>query len=246
MVISEKKKEYMRAYRAANKEKEKAYRAANKEKRKEYRKVYQEANKEKIKETVKAYYEANKEKRKAYLKGNKEKIKEYKKAYNEDNKEKVKAIKKANYEANREKIKAKSSAWTKANPEKARFIRKKRNDRILSTPEGKLINSMRSRIHKIIKINQKVKNKHTLELLGCDGKFLKKHIEKQFNTSQKTMGMSWGNYGEWHVDHIIPIDFFIKNHDFNNIEVQKECFNYSNLQPLWAVENIKKGKNFKI
>ena len=205
MVISEKKKEYIRTYRAANKEKEKAYRAANKEKRK------------------------------AYLKGNKEKIKEYKKAYNEDNKKKVKAIKKANYEANREKIKAKSSAWTKANPKRVRAIKKKAKDKMLSTPEGKLINAMRSRIHKIIKINQKVKNKHTLELLGCDGKFLKKHPEKQFSK-----GMSWGNYGEWHVDHIIPVDYFLKNHDFNDVEIQKECFNYNNLQPLWAVENIKK------
>ena len=60
------------------------------------------------------------------------------------------------------------------------------------------------------------------------------------------MGMSWDNYGEWHVDHIIPIDFFLKNYDFNDVEIQKECFNYNNLQPLWAVENIKKGKNFKI
>ena len=77
--------------------------------------------------------------------------------------------------------------------------------------------------------------------MGCDGKFLKNHLEKQFNTNQETMGMSWDNYGEWHVDHIIPIDFFIKNHDFNDVEIQKECFNYSNLQPLWAVENIKKG-----
>ena len=100
---------------------------------------------------------------------------------------------------------------------------------------------MRSRIHKIIKINHKIKNKQTLELLGCDGKFLKKHLEKQFNTSQETMGMSWNNYGEWHVDHITPIDYFLKNHDFNDVEIQKECFNYKNLQPMWADENIKKG-----
>ena len=187
------------------KEYQRAYRAANKEKLKEIGNAYREDNKEKIKETLKAYKEANKEK-----------IKEYRKAYEE---------------TNREKISATSKAWYKANPKKERGIRKK----ILSTPEGKLIQNMRIRIYKIIKINHKIKNKHTLELLGCDGKFLKKHLEKQFSK-----GMSWGNYGEWHVDHIIPIDYFLKNHDFNNIEVQKECFNYSNLQPLWGLKNMKK------
>ena len=53
--------------------------------------------------------------------------------------------------------------------------------------------------------------------------------------------MSWDNYGEWHVDHIKSIDNFVKNHDFNDVEIQKECFNYKNLQPMWALENIKKG-----
>ena len=114
-------------------------------------------------------------------------------------------------------------------------MKKKQYDKLSSTPEGRLIISIRSRIAKIIKINQKVKNKRTLELLGCDGKFLKKHLEKQFSK-----GMSWNNYGEWHVDHIIPIDYFLKNHDFNDVEIQKECFNYKNLQPLWATDNLKK------
>ena len=114
-------------------------------------------------------------------------------------------------------------------------MKKKQYDKLSSTPEGRLIISIRSRIAKIIKINQKVKNKHTLELLGCDGKFLKKHLQKKFSK-----GMSWNNYGEWHVDHIVPIDYFLKNHDFNDVEIQKECFNYKNLQPLWATDNLKK------
>ena len=200
------------------------------EKRKESLRAYRAANKEKIKETKKAYREANKEK-----------IKEYAKTYREANKEKITEYNKAYWKANKEKAKETTKAWNKANPKRVRAISKKADEKKLSTPEGRLINSIRSRIHKIIKINHKTKNKLTLELLGCDGKFLKKHLEKQFNTSPETMGMSWDNYGEWHVDHIIPIDFFIKNHDFNNIEVQKECFNYSNLQPLWGLKNIKKG-----
>ena len=95
---------------------------------------------------------------------------------------------------------------------------------------------MRSRIVTIMKINHKVKNKHTLELLGCDGKFLKKHLQKKFRK-----GMTWNNYGEWEVDHIIPIDYFVKNYDFNDVKIQKKCFNYKNLQPLWSIENRKKS-----
>ena len=48
--------------------------------------------------------------------------------------------------------------------------------------------------------------------------------------------MSWDNYGDWHIDHIIPCAAF----DLTDIEQQKKCFNYKNLQPLWAEENLKK------
>ena len=177
----------------------------------------------------------------AYKEANKEKIKESSKAYRAANKEKTKEYNKSYKEANKEKTNAYSKAWNKANPLRARAKYKKANDKISSTPEGRLIQNMRGRIHKIIKINHKIKNKQTLELLGCDGKFLKNHLEKQFNTSPKTMGMSWNNYGEWHVDHIIPIDYFLKNHVFNDVEIQKECFNYKNLQPLWGLKNMQKG-----
>ena len=63
---------------------------------------------------------------------------------------------------------------------------------------------------------------------------LKKHLEKQF---QK--GMTWNNYGMygWHIDHIIPCSAF----NLNLESEQRKCFNYTNLQPLWAIDNIKKG-----
>lgn len=50
-------------------------------------------------------------------------------------------------------------------------------------------------------------------------------------------GMSWDNYGEWHIDHIIPCAAF----DLSNPTEQKQCFHYTNLQPLWAYENKSKG-----
>ena len=45
----------------------------------------------------------------------------------------------------------------------------------------------------------------------------------------------------WHVDHHISINYFKKNFNFMNLEVQKKCFHYTNLQPLWASDNISKG-----
>lgn len=65
-------------------------------------------------------------------------------------------------------------------------------------------------------------------LIGCNLKQLKIYLESLFKP-----GMSWGNYGEWHIDHIRPCASF----DLRSPEEQKICFHYSNLQPLWAHEN---------
>jgi len=61
-----------------------------------------------------------------------------------------------------------------------------------------------------------------------------RHLEKQF-----TDGMSWDNYGDWHIDHKIPISA----HNFKNTKHQdfKRCWSLKNLQPMWASENISKG-----
>jgi hypothetical protein len=70
------------------------------------------------------------------------------------------------------------------------------------------------------------------ELLGCDWIKFKKHIESKF-----VKNMSWNNYGDWHIDHIIPISKF-------NLLVKSEQFkacNYKNLQPLWRMDNILKS-----
>lgn len=78
-----------------------------------------------------------------------------------------------------------------------------------------------------IAINKKVS---TQELLGCEWKELKKQFETQF-----TKGMSWKNKGKWHIDHIIPLASAK-----NETQLIKLC-HYTNLQPLWASDNLKKG-----
>jgi|694.fasta_scaffold91797_6 hypothetical protein len=75
----------------------------------------------------------------------------------------------------------------------------------------------------------------TLELTGCSIDELKIYLESKF-----TKGMSWDNYGQWHVDHIRPCILY----DLRDIDQQKECFHFSNLQPLWAKDNISKGSKY--
>ena len=72
-----------------------------------------------------------------------------------------------------------------------------------------------------------------MELVGCDLEYLKEYLEKQF-----VDGMTWKNYGEiWHVDHALPCNSF----DLSDPEQQKRCFHYTNLQPLFATDNMEKG-----
>jgi len=72
------------------------------------------------------------------------------------------------------------------------------------------------------------------KLFGCNKEFLKQHLEAQFKE-----GMSWDNHSltGWQIDHIIPASCF----DLTDIEQQRKCFHYSNLQPLWVEENREKG-----
>ena len=79
-----------------------------------------------------------------------------------------------------------------------------------------------------------VKSKPTFDLLGYTVEELKVHLEKRFSP-----GMSWENYGRWHIDHIVPrasLDYDSSDHP--NF---KRCWSIDNLQPLWAEDNLKKG-----
>jgi len=230
---AEKLKEYQKAYRKQNpekiKERTKAYRKQNREKIKERKKAYRKQNAEKIKEQGKAYYEQNREKIKAWREQNAEKIKERHKAYREQNREKIKERKKAYRKQNAEKLKGQMKAYHKQNRDKARIYQRNKRK---TDPNFRLANNLRGRVRQAL--NGKSKSKNTLKLLGCSVDFLKKYLENQFQA-----GMSWDNYGYngWHIDHILPCASF----DLSDPKQQQKCFHYSNLQPLWAKDNISKG-----
>lgn len=113
---------------------------------------------------------------------------------------------------------------------KRKSMRKEREN-----PITRFLYNYRTRIALILKKTNTVKNQTTMNLLGCDTNFFIKYLEKLF---EKNMTMK--NYGEWHLDHIVPLNYFVKNYDMNDKHTIQIAFHYSNLQPMWAKENISK------
>lgn len=111
--------------------------------------------------------------------------------------------------------------------------REREKERRQTDIDYKIKRNLRSRIYKAIKRNSK--SESTMILIGCSVEELKVYLSSMF-----IEGMSWDNYGKWHIDHIKPCASF----DLSDSAQQKECFHYSNLQPLWAIENIKKSDQF--
>lgn len=115
---------------------------------------------------------------------------------------------------------------------------RKKNDRsqyhkeyLDKNPSAKIACCCRNRIRNCIQKGWK--SQSSLSLTGCNSwNELKQYLENKF---QK--GMTWDNYGEWHIDHIKPCSSF----DLTDTSEQKKCFHYTNLQPLWAIDNLSKS-----
>jgi len=156
--------------------------------------------------------------------------------YRRDNPAKAKAATRRCYVNNKEHHLGKCREWAKNNPEKvkeygARALRKKR-----STVSGRVEENLRDRLRSALRGVAKAST--TKGLLGCTVGELRKHLSAQF-----TEGMTWDNYGHrgWHIDHIKPCACF----DLGEADQQRECFHYTNLQPLWATDNLRKGAKFR-
>lgn len=163
--------------------------------------------------------------------------------------EKDKASKRKYYLANKEKVIARSKKWKSENPDKVKqcnanyYINNKEkvNKRILACMNKRYASDLgyrvscvlRARIKKAVVRGDRVKR--TMELLGCSIEYFIKYLESNWKE-----GMNWNNYGYrgWHIDHIVPVVSF----DLTCPEQQKVCFNYTNMQPLWAEENFAKER----
>tara|TARA_R110002110_G_scaffold397819_1_gene613180 strand:- start:310 stop:885 length:576 start_codon:yes stop_codon:yes gene_type:complete len=154
-----------------------------------------------------------------------------KKKHREANKEKIKGY----YQASRERYIKQAKEWYEANREKKIAHQIEYNKKRYNSDENfKMACTLRSRVNHALK--GKSKSASTMELLGCTIGALWLHLESQF-----TEGMTRQNRGRWHIDHIIPCAAF----DLTDPEQQRKCFHWSNLQPLWALENISKGAKYE-
>jgi hypothetical protein len=105
-----------------------------------------------------------------------------------------------------------------------------------SNPQFRIAHSCRVRIRKMVRFHGGSKSASFAQLVGCTVPDLMDHLAGLF-----TDGMTWENHGEWHIDHIRPCASF----DLTDPEQQRQCFHYTNLQPLWAVDNILKSDKWE-
>jgi hypothetical protein len=185
-------------------------------------KIYRKMNIEKRKETLKNWYDKNPNYNKKYYLNNFEYL-------NKKNKEW--------YRLNTEKHREFSKKWEENNKEK---MKKYYNDRIKIirkiNPLKTLQFNVRVRIYSILKIKNITKQKKTFDIVGCSPEVLKEYLEQKF-----TEGMSWELMGKYiHIDHIIPLSSANTEE-----EIYKLC-HYTNLQPLWAEDNLKKSNKIII
>ncbi len=173
-----------------------------------------------------------------YYQEHKEKIKARTKKYYRENKEEISKKQKQRYRDNAESLKEKARKYQQENKESRNiYLRKYIKEKRATDEAFHIVFSLRHRMRQAIKAQSGEKALKSMELLGCTPKEACNHLESLW-----TEGMTWDNYGAngWHIDHIKPCDAF----DLTNPEEQKECFHYTNLQPLWAKDNLKKWKNY--
>jgi len=119
--------------------------------------------------------------------------------------------------------------WRTANPG---YFGRRQKARLIADIDFRMSRILRKRLWGAVAGG--TREQSAMALVGCSIDELRAHLESQF-----AHGMSWDNYGQggWEIDHVIPVAAF----DMTDPEQQRRCFHYSNLQPLWAEDNRRKG-----
>lgn len=154
-------------------------------------------------------------------------VQAYQATYRENNKEYLSSYFKDRYLSNKSDVLEYRKEYYQANKIK---INQYVKDKYESDVPFKLATNLRKRMSKMIRRSQK--SGSAVKDMGCSVEELKIHLESQFQE-----GMTWENYGEWHIDHIYPLSKFDL---FDREEFLKAC-HYKNLQPLWSQDNLKKS-----
>ena len=180
--------------------------------------------------------------RKAYMKkyqtSNKAYFKEYHAAYHKKHAEKILDYKKEYYQKNSTKIKVYKQEYRKnnslsINKNHANYVKRRKSEDI----NFRLRINLRARFGAALKNNYKTGS--AIDSLGCSVEELRTYLENQF-----TEGMTWENYGKhgWHIDHIRPLCSF----DLTVESQLNQACHYTNLQPLWAKDNLSKGGKYDL
>jgi len=116
--------------------------------------------------------------------------------------------------------------------------RKSRPNKVLSDAQKKIRHNVRSLVYQKLLNRGLTKNNSTFAALGYSPEELIQHLESRFQP-----GMSWGNYGSWHIDHIIPDSRF----QYSSMceDGFKHSWSLGNLQPLWAYDNLRKSNKIE-
>lgn len=174
-----------------------------------------------------------KDKKAEYRKKNKDKIKDWHKNHYQENKEKLLKQSQDCYKRNKDKVCERTKRYREENADWYKEYKHKWRQK----PNNKLRGNIGRGIWGCLRGKQK--NSKSTIYIGCSIEELWQHLEKQFKE-----GMTRENYGEWHVDHIVPLYSF----DFTGEDAEQQlliAWNYKNLQPLWRYENLSKGKTLK-
>lgn len=186
-------------------------------------KIYYLNNKEKVSDSVKLYRDNNTEKVKDSVRNNYEKNREslldYKKEYHKKNKDRYVEINKTYRIENKSRINL--------------FMREYISNRRKTDSLFKLKESIGGLIRLSIKNNGYKKKSRTEEILGCSISEFRYYLESMFID-----GMSWVNYGDWHLDHIVPVSWAKDESEIIKLN------HYKNFQPLWAKDNLIKGNRW--
>lgn len=152
--------------------------------------------------------------------------------YYKKHRKEILAKRRAAYAVNPAPIIAKNLAWRSRNRKLCVEIAFRRHkERYSSDPAYRLRRCLRARVQKVLK--GETRSAASLKLIGAPVSVVRDHL-----TALLQPGMTWRNYGKvWHIDHRRPIASF----DLTKASQQRECFHYTNLQPLFVLDNLRKG-----
>jgi DNA-nicking Smr family endonuclease len=185
-------------------------------------------NQSQCKDCKNKHYTQNKNKWEDYALKNKEKIQEANIKWNSLNKEHIFSYNSLYNKENKVKKNKGWKEWYNNNPTYHK-------DRYANDLNFRIRQILRARINQALRGN--MKEKSSLDLLGCTIEEYKKYLSKQFDKN-----MNWENYGTyWEIDHIKPCDSF----DLSNVEEQKKCFIFTNTQPMDIISNRIKSNKYE-